>query len=254
MRRRPRYVRPHHPQRASGRPEAFGFPRRHIFLLATLTGMTGFVASALLLSGGMAIMWSRYLAAFGVAYLAFIGLLWRWLSAPTEDRRDFPDLANSPLRPLAPLTTAHNIIVHHGDFGGDGAGGSFDSASPDSVREAPAKAVAPARPAAERTKKQRTPPMLTAFFGTLLLSSLYLVWLAPTLFADLLVDGALSAGLYHRLRELQTRRLITTAIRNTAWPFAVTALAVASIAWSMALYAPDAHSIGDVLAYANGQR
>jgi hypothetical protein len=254
MRRRPRYVHHQHLQRAGGQPETFGFPRRHVFLLATLTGMAGFLASGLLLRGGMWVMWSRYLAAFGVAYLAFLGLFWRWLSARTEDWRDFPDFSNSPSRLSPPPTPAHNIVIHHGDFDGGGACVSLDSGSLDSVRETPAKAVAPARLVVERTKDRRLPPLLTAFFTALFVSSLYLVWLAPTLFADLLVDSALSAGLYHRLRKLQTRRLITTAIRNTAWPFALTALAVAGIAWSMALYAPGAHSFGDVLAYANGQR
>ena len=79
-------------------------------------------------------------------------------------------------------------------------------------------------------------------------------WLHYYLFAELIVDGVLSASLYRKLRELETRHWLETAIRRTAWPFAGTAAIVCDIGWAMAIYAPEAHSVGDVIAHAKQHR
>ena len=82
---------------------------------------------------------------------------------------------------------------------------------------------------------------------SLLLSTLFMVYSAPALFAELVVDGVLSASLYHRLRGLETRHWLETAIRRTVWPFLLTALIVSALAWGASRYVPGAHSIGDVI-------
>ena len=76
-----------------------------------------------------------------------------------------------------------------------------------------------------------------------------MIYSAPVLFAELLVDGVLSASLYRRLRGLQTRHWLETAVRRTALPFALTAAIVSASGWGMAHYAPEAHSIGDVITH-----
>lgn len=254
MRRRPRYIRHQEVQRVLSQLEASSFPRLHMLVLVALTGMAGFMASALFLRGGMLTMWSRYLVAFGIAYLAFLCLLWLWLRTRAEDLTDFPDLSTT-LPNLSPSHgQAHGIVVHHGDFGGGGASASFDSASlAVPSNGAPPEAVGKALSAAGQAEEMAIPLVVVVFFATLLLSSLFLVWSAPALFAELVVDGALSASLYRRLRGLETRHWIATAIRRTAWPFAVTALIVAGLGWGMEQYAPGAHSIGEAVAYANGR-
>lgn len=254
MSRSPRYSRHHEIQRVRGRLETFSFPRLQMFLLVVVTGLAGFLASALLLSGGMLTMWSRYLAAFGFAYLAFLGLLWLWLRTRTEDWSDIPDISNSFQPPSHSHQHALDIGAHHGDFGGGGASGSFDATSVDvPIDDTPTEAVGEALSAAGQAEEFAIPLVVIVFLATLLLSSLFLVWSAPTLFAELLVDGVLSASLYRRLRGLESRHWVTTAIRRTAWPFAVTALIIAGIGWGMAQYAPGAHSIGEVVAHANGR-
>lgn len=76
-----------------------------------------------------------------------------------------------------------------------------------------------------------------------------MVYSAPVLFAELLVDGVLSASLYRRLRGLETRHWLETAFRRTALPFALTAAIVSASGWGILLYAPEAHSIGDVISH-----
>lgn len=93
------------------------------------------------------------------------------------------------------------------------------------------------------------PLVVLILLGAMLFSSLFMIYSAPVLFAELLVDGVLSASLYRRLRGLETRHWLETAFRRTALPFALTAAIVSASGWGMALYAPEAHSIGDVLSH-----
>ncbi|MBU1237621.1 MAG: hypothetical protein KJ634_03290 [Gammaproteobacteria bacterium] len=257
MSRLPRFTRHQEVGRIRTHLETFTFPRLQMFLLVALTGMAGFTASALLLSGGMLTMWSRYLAAFGIAYLVFLGLLWLWLRTRAEDWADLPDIANGGM-PTPSHSHAHapDLGAHDGDFGGGGASGSFDGPAGDMpvIDDAAGEVAGEALSAAAQAEEFAIPLVVIVFLATMLLSSLFLVWSAPTLFAELLVDGVLSASLYRRLRGLKTPHWVTTAIRRTAWPFAVTAVIVAILGWSMAQYAPGAHSIGEVIAHANGRQ
>lgn len=55
------------------------------------------------------------------------------------------------------------------------------------------------------------------------LASLYVVYIAPALFAEVLVDGALSYALFRHLRGQDPRHWLAGTVRHTAAPFAVTA-------------------------------
>jgi hypothetical protein len=85
--------------------------------------------------------------------------------------------------------------------------------------------------------------------AALVLSSLYVVYTAPVLFAELMLDGMLAAGLYRRLKGIESNHWIETALRKTFWPFFLTALVCFSTGWAMGVYAPEAHTIGAVLQY-----
>jgi hypothetical protein len=85
-----------------------------------------------------------------------------------------------------------------------------------------------------------------AVVAALLLSSLLLVWSAPVLFAELLVDGVLAAGLYRRLRRAPGRHWLETALRRTWLPFLLTAVLAALAGWGLAVYAPGATTLGEV--------
>jgi len=79
------------------------------------------------------------------------------------------------------------------------------------------------------------------------LSSLFVIWSAPLLFAEILVDALLAAGLYRRLRVLDQRHWMVAALRHSALPFLLTALVAAGAGWGMQQYAPAAVSLGQVL-------
>ncbi len=240
---RPNFSRLNEIHQIRGRLEREGFPRLQMLFLVSITGVAGFLASYLLLHAGLGEMWMRYLVAFGIAYLIFLGLLWMWLRTSASDYSDFPDITNSI------PTRGGGCTGKGGEFGGGGASGYFDqpavSTSMDSAySSSDTNMVGEAFGAADEFA---IPLALLALVGMLLLSSFYVIYSAPILFAELLVDGVLAASLYRRLRGLETRHWLETAIRRTFWPFVLTALCVACAGWVMALYAPGAVSIGDVL-------
>jgi hypothetical protein len=254
-RKLPRVYRHHEVSRLRARLERDSYPRLQMFLLVSLTGAAGFLASYGLLHGGLTEMWVRYLAAFGFAYVAFLGLLWLWLRTKAEDYVDVPDVSG--------IVPSRGSGGHHcddftgggGSGGGGGASGSFDgpgfsapveSGQMDSV----SSVVDSAGDAIGGADELAIPLALIVAVGTLLLSSLWIVYSAPALFAELLLDGVLAASLYHRLRGLETQHWLETAVRRTWAPFLLTALIVSATGWGMALYAPHAHSVGEVLAYA----
>ena len=244
----PKLHRYHEIRKIRGDLERDGFPRLQMLLLVTLTGASGFVASYILLHAGFVEMWLRYLASFGVAYLTFLFLLWLWLRTRAEDYADLPDISGSPSSGSGSSGTCYG--GKGGDFGGGGASGSLDAPSESfSVVGDSGSSVGDALGSAAEAEEFAIPLIVLILLGAVLFSSLFMIYSAPILFAELLVDGVLSASLYRRLRGLETRHWLETALRRTAFPFALTAAIVSASGWGMALYAPEAHSIGDVISH-----
>ena len=228
------------------RIEQEGFPRVQMFFLVALTGGAGFLASFSLLHAGMESMWLRYPVATGIAYLVFLALLWLWLRTSAEDYSDFPDFSGIPLPQRSAKGDA--FAGKGGEADGGGASGSFELAGEDTaVLEDAPDAVGEALGAAAQAEEFSVPLIVIVLVAAAVLSSLLVVYSAPLLFAELLVDGVLAASLYRRLRGLEQRHWLETALRRTFLPFLLTACFAAAAGWAMALYAPGATSIGKVL-------
>jgi len=250
---RPLMQRHHLVDRMRANLERQGFPRLQMMLLVSLTGAVGFLVSYTLLGMGLTQMWLRYLLAFGFAYLAFLGLLWLWLRTRAEDYGDIPDVSDA----FVPRGRGHACDGFQGgggSGGGGGASGSFDApalqpAAVDMADDGMSDALGAVGDAASGADELALPLMALLFVAALLLSSLWVVYSAPVLFAELLVDGVLAASLYRRLRGLESQHWLETALKRTAWPFVLTGLLLVAIGWGMQAYAPGAHSIGEVMRY-----
>jgi len=243
----PRFERFKEIQRLRQGLERDGFPRLQMFLLVSITCGAGFLASFLLLRFGLDTMWLRYLAALGGAYAVFLFLLWLWLRTRTEDYGDFPDISSLP---SGRGGSSPEYNGKGGDFGGGGASGRFDGAHESALSSPDFDApVGEALDVVSGADEFALPLAALALFAALVLSSFWVVYTAPALFAELLVDGVLAASLYRRLRGLETRHWLETALRRTFWPFALTALVVAGCGWAMQLYSPEAHTVGQVIAH-----
>jgi hypothetical protein len=230
-------------QRLQQHLERDGWPRAQMTLLVALTGGAGLLASFVLLQTGLHTMWLRYPLALGVAYLVFLGLLWLWLRTSASD---YVDAAPGDLD-FAPdhIPTPDLVSGGGGDFAGGGASASFDA--PDTTG---LSSVGEGLGSVADADEFAIPLAVLLLAAGLALSSLYVVYTAPVLFAELLLDGTLAATLLRRLRGLATRHWIETAVNRTALPFVLTALFLGLCGAAMQAYAPDAHSLGEVLQHA----
>lgn len=230
--------------------EQDAYPRLQMGLIVALTGAAGWLMSALLLALGMDQMALRYPAALGGAYLVFLGLLWLWLRTQAQDYDLLPDVVDMAL-PRGGHCSAGDAPLPSGgggDFAGGGASGHFDApaalpADEPGVLSSVGEAVGSVGDADEWA----IPLLAIALAIGLAFASLYVVYLAPVLFAELLFDGVLSYTLYRRLRHADSSHWLSTAFRRTVLPFALTAVFVALVGAGLAAYAPGAHTLGQAL-------
>jgi hypothetical protein len=245
-------------QRTRDRLLRDGFPRVQMFILVALTGLAGFLASFLMLLAGVDGMALRYVLATAAAYTTFMLLLWLWLRTSADDY--IPDFgggggggsadAGAPSAAGPP-----DFAGGGGTFDGGGASGNADFPSGSlgdgsgvaDLLSGPADAVASADEAAVPLAIILLAATLALAVVGIALSSLFVVWSAPMLFAEISVDALLSAGLYRRLRHLEPRHWMRAAVRRTIVPFLLTTVAVGAAGFGMQHFAPDAHSIGQVM-------
>jgi hypothetical protein len=229
------------------------FPRMQMGLIVSLTGASGLLASFALLQLGFGSMTLRYPLALGFAYLFFLFLVWLWLCTNASDYVDVPDPSNVvPHGPSAPDAPGFGS-GGGGDFGGGGASGSFDGGvgSPmESGLDGPLESAGEAVGAVAEAEELAIPLIAVALAVGLALASLYVVYIAPTLFAEVLVDGALSYALFRHFRAQDRQHWLSTAWRRTALPFIATALFLAGTGAAMSAYAPGAKSLGQVVKHA----
>ncbi len=230
-------------------------------LLVLLTGGSGLVASYGLLQAGVTTMWLRYPLALCAAYGVFFFLLWLWLRTKSEDYGDvFTPSGESSSSSCGDSHSGPAALAsgRGGDFSGGGASASFDSSTPFNASSAPLSdtpsSLGDSFSAVGDAEEAAIPLLVILVVFGLALSSLYIVYSAPVLFAELLLDGALSATLYHRLKGLERTHWVETALRRTAWPFLLTAVFLTLSGWALASYAPSAKSIGDVVRHTNAHR
>ena len=210
-------------RRARQSLEEHAWPRVQMFLIVSLTGAAGFLASWLMLRLGFNTMWMRYTAAMCVAYAAFLVLLWLWLRTSGPDLVDVADIALDLDVPGA----------HHYHGGGESTPGEALGAAGDADEFAIPLAVL---------------LLLAGLALALFVTCFSVISSAPLLLAELMVDGALSAGLYRRLRGADSRHWLDTALKRTVKPFIATTVVVAACGWGLGLVVPHAHSLGEVLA------
>jgi hypothetical protein len=227
--------------------ERDGYPRLQMGLIVALTGGAGFGFSYALLQMGWHNMALRYPLSLGLAYLFFFFLIWLWLRTTATDWVDGGvDLSDVP-RGLGG-DGGQISSGGGGDFGGGGASGSFDSFSLNDVSN-PVRDALGSVDIGLDADELAIPLALIALIAGIAFASLYVVYVAPAMLAEVLVDGAISYALYRRLRHQERRHWLSGVFRHTVWPFVVTGVFLAGAGWGMAVFAPGAQSIGQVMAH-----
>ena len=218
-----------------------GFPRIQMFILVSLTGLAGFGASVAMLAAGVDAMALRYTLAMGIAYIVFLLLLWIWLRTSAADVLDFVPTDASGGQGAG---GAAEFSGGGGSFDGGGASANVDFGTGDGVVDA---VVDKPLGIVKHADEGAIPLVVLLLALGIAFSSLFVIWSAPILFAEILVDGLLAAGLYRRLRVLDPQHWMVAALKRTIVPFILTTILVAGAGWGMQVYAPDARSVGDVV-------
>ncbi len=219
-------------------------PRLLVTLILSLTTLAGFLTSVVLLHSGVTWMWLRYPLAISLAYGVFLFLLWLWLRLRRDiPDIDFPDINLGDLDFSSHQSTGSGLGSHFGggrNFSGGGAGGSWGQNASVSSGGSSSPGFFPDLDLEEGWLIVLA---VVALIGALL-ASLYVVYIAPALLAEILVDGALVAGLYKRVKRNQERHWLRAAVRQTVVPavLVIVFFTVAGLALQKAV--PGAHTIG----------
>jgi hypothetical protein len=244
--------------------EASSFPRLQMSLIVGTTGAAGFLASYLLLHAGLTSMMLRFPLALIAAYLIFLSLIWVWLRAealdvpdPFDSLNGLPNFGGLNSRGVA---SAGEMPIHGGggSFDGAGASASFDAPLAADLSGSINSSVDSASTSGGLSLDSDSIdlgdaddfaiPILVIVLGIgLALAAFYVIYAAPSLFAEVLVDGGLSGALYRRIKSDDSRSWLSTAVRRTALPFGLTLVFVTGLGAALAFYAPGAHSIAQAL-------
>jgi hypothetical protein len=202
-------------------------PRVQMMLLLAATGGAGFLASYGLLQLGVDRMALRYPLAVGIAYLVFFLVLRLWLAF----QRDPDDYSVDGL----------DVIVDVADAGLD----VMSSGS-----SAPMPVAQPSGPSLDIGVPDFDEGIflvvLAAVAAVVLGAVIYVIYLAPLLLAEVLVDGVLLVGFYKRLKRPQPEHWALCAVRRTWIPAIIVAVTFFFAGVIFQSLAPDARSIGGV--------
>ena len=220
------------------RLERDAFPRVEMCLLVSVTGAAGLLASWALRQSGLAHMGARYLLALGVAYAVFLALLRLWMRLRPSESLDAPNID----LPSGGGHHAGDFTGGGGGFGGGGATGSFDAPPATDAAGGLADGLG-----ALGSEGCAIPLLLLAMLAAVVVAALTVVWSAPALFAELMLDGLLAAGLYRRLKQAAPSHWLDTALRRTAWPFVATCALVAGTGFALQALVPQADTLGTAI-------
>jgi hypothetical protein len=206
-----------------------GLPRFQMFILVALTGAAGFLSAYALLQLGVESMALRSPIAVAIAYGVFLLLLRVWLAIQEGDWGTLSDAADClDLADFVPRGSGGTSPCAGGSRLKSESSG-FDFISLD-LDEGGIFVLA------------ATLVLAVAALGT----AFWIVWMAPALLAEVLVDGLVMVAVYRRLkRSGGPPYWLFGAVRRT-WVSAVVAALLFSFAGGLLHRAvPEARSIGD---------
>ncbi|HEV2844761.1 MAG TPA: hypothetical protein VG477_07940, partial [Thermoanaerobaculia bacterium] len=240
-------------------------------ILLALTGASGFLTSFILLKSGVGSMALRYPVAVMVAYGVFLLLLRVWLAIQRDGWQEVVDLPDADAGELA-LEGVTSVGKGAGE-GFSGGGGSFGGGGTSTSFQAPPGPLASYPPQAPMASGGEgaglgidldfdldEPAGLLVLLALLVLAvavmgaAVYVLWTAPVLLAEVLVDGLIMTGLYRRLRNTEEpSHWLLGAVRRTWIPALAVAILFSFAGHLLQKAVPEARSIGPAVEAVLGQ-
>lgn len=206
-------------------------------------------------------MWLRYPVAIIVAYGVFLFLLRVWLSLCRPRDWDVLDLVDTTLEIVSESTGGDDSgFDGGGDFGGGGAGGSWGESVSTVTSKSTVSTFTPAKSSGSSGFSFDLdlddgwviiPVVLALLAGVI--AAVYVVYIAPALLAEILLDGVLMAGLYKRVKSIEHKHWLSCALRRTVVPAIVVIVFFTIAGYAMHAAVPEAHSIGEVWKHINNR-
>ena len=217
--------------------EARGWPRVVLFVIVALSGFAGFIVSFALLSAGMSSMAWRYGLAAGTGYVAFLCLLALYVAW----KRRLGDFGPEEAVDLAqwmdlrfPTGTPQPSYFTGGRSGGGGSSSSWDGAATSggggSWFDADADGI--------------WVVVAVAALAAAGLAVSYVLWIAPALLAEVLVDAIIVGTVSKHVGLLERRDWTATVLRRTWIPATLMIATLMIGGWALQQAVPDARSIG----------
>jgi hypothetical protein len=235
-----------------------GLPRLQMSLILALTGASGFLSSFALLQLGVDAMAVRYPIAVLVAYAVFLLLLRVWLNFQRDGwDGEGLDLLDVPVS-AGGSGGGGGFSGGGGHFGGGGASSSFEAPSPAPAVRMPVKASSGGGGGGGSKggggfsfgldlddSGFLVVLAVLAIAVAALGAAVYLIWSAPILLAEVLVDGLIMTGLYRRLKRTDDPdHWVMGAVRRTWIPALVVVILFSFAGWLLQRAVPEARSIG----------
>ena len=227
-------------RRARAHLDLHGYPRVELFVIVALAGIAGFLVAYGLLNGGVHSMPVRYAAAGGAAYLAFLFLIWLWIVWKSGARADFDGADHLDVLDLAPRSFGEApapSLFEGGRSGGGGAAAAWGDASGRS---------SPREGSSWLDWEADSGWVILAIIALLAGVSAvgYVLYLAPALFAEVLVDGVIVAAVSRRVAGIERRDWTATVLRYTWLPALIMIGSLVVSGWALQKIAPEARSLG----------
>jgi hypothetical protein len=246
-----------------------GWPRLLVSFLLALTGAAGFLVSTVLLHLGVTQMSVRYPLAVLLAYCVFLLLLRLWLALRRKAESDsdtLSDIGDGLPHVFDPGVFAGGDATAAtfgggADFGGAGAGGSWSGDVSGSMPGGVPGGVSGHNLSGGASVFDYVPDVpdvdldldegcfwiiipVAAIVGVVI-AMFYVVYIAPVFLAEILVDALLLAGLYKRLKGVEPRHWLRSAVRRTLLPALIATALFIAAGYLMERVAPEARSIGE---------
>lgn len=229
--------------RARRQLQHHGWPRLQMALIVVLTVAAEVLASHVLRLLGMDAMLLRHPLAVLVAYGVFLLLMWFWIrwrwDAVVDALGSGPGGGGSQGSPWR---------GSGGHSGGGGASASWGESAASSSTSADSTSLL------DIADGEASLPLLAvlgiiALVATVLLATVWVVWSAPVLMVELLVDAAIAGGLYKRMQGMQGMQAQgwwRLCMSHTIWPLLGLLVFFAGLGWLAQELAPDAVSLMQV--------
>lgn len=230
------------------------WPRVNALFIGLLTAAFGVIFSAGLWHVGMEEMSWRYPVSVLLSYVVMLVMLWLWSRRESWDGNfdgGGGSLGNSG---GGSNGGAHDYAGGGGEFGGAGASGSFDGGASDigslagDAAGGAIEMVAGADEAAIVLIPIALIIALVMLCGGFAYGAVSLVWQAPALLAELMIDAGTGTVLWVYVRPVDRRNWLATALRKTAPTFIAFTVVFAGAGHLLEWIDPTAITLFDVLA------